>query len=88
MLDYIRNEAQFAWATILQWIKDNDISLTNYMLRVFFSIIVFAVISDILKKSFDKLGMKLTGREEVALSIKLMLGLIRAVILISVLSFI
>ena len=88
MLDYIRNEAQFAWATILQWIKDNDISITNYMLRVFFSIIVFAVISDILKKSFDKLGMKLTGREEVALSIKLMLGLIRAVILISVLSFI
>ena len=88
MLEYIRNEAQFALATILQWIKDNDISLTNYMLRVFFSIIVFAVISDILKKSFDKLGMKLTGREEVALSIKLMLGLIRAVILISVLSFI
>lgn len=88
MLEYIRNEVQFAWATILQWIKDNDISLTNYMLRVFFSIIVFAVISDILKKSFDKLGMKLTGGEEVALSIKLMLGLIRAVILISVLSFI
>ena len=88
MLDYIRNEAQFAWATILQWIKDNDISITNYMLQVFFSIIVFAVISDILKKSFDKLGVKLTGREDVALSIKLMLGLIRAVILISVLSFI
>lgn len=88
MLEYIRNEAQFAWATILQWIKDNDISLTNYMLQVFFSIIVFAVISDILKKSFDKLGVKLTGREDVALSIKLMLGLIRAVILISVLSFI
>ena len=88
MLEYIRNEAQFAWATILQWIKNNDISLTNYMLQVFFSIIVFAVISDILKKSFDKLGVKLTGREDVALSIKLMLGLIRAVILISVLSFI
>ena len=88
MLDYIREETRFAWATILEWIKDNNISLTNYMLRVFFSIVAFAVISDILKKSFDKIGMKLTGREEVALSIKLMLGLIRAVILISVLSVI
>ena len=89
MLQYIKDKANFIWSNLLDWIRENNNgSVAGYLVKVFVALIIFIVINDILKKSFDKIGKKISGQDETPVTIGLALGFIRSIVLIFILTII